>query len=174
MSRLIVYLLTGLLVVLVQTAFLAFFPLRPLKPEFLLILTVYLALHESLIKGGLLVYLFGSLYDVFAGPFWGLHGFTFLLVYYFTRGIASRMNTESSASLIVLVGSGTILHVAALFFSLAYFADISGGVWLIFWQLFPQTLLNLLATGLLIMFLSTLQRRFPRLDIPGVQRLDDV
>lgn len=174
MSRTLVYLLSGLSVVLLQTTFLAVLPLRPLKPEFLLILTIYLALHESLIKGGLLVYLLGCLYDGFAGPFLGLHGFAFLLLYFVTRVIASRMNTESSGSLIFLVGIGTLLHTVIVFLALAYFADVAGSIWLIFSQLFPQLLLNLLATGLLILLFSTVQRRFPHLIIPGVRHLDDV
>ena len=173
MNRTALYLSAGLFFVLIQTSFLSAFPIRPLKPEFLLILTIYLALHESLVKGGVLVYLLGCLYDASAGSFLGLHGLTLLLLYFSTRIIASRMNTESSSALLLLVGLGTILHAFNLFFALAYFADVVSSLSLIVRQLFPQILLNLLAAGLLVMFFNALQRYFPRLIIPGIQHLDD-
>lgn len=173
MTRLVVYFSLGFVFLLLQTTVLP--SLLPLffKPDLLLILVVYLGLNEGYVRGGSLAYVLGCLQDVFAAGYPGLYGLALLGVFLAVRGIAARLNTESSVLLLLLVGVGTLLQSALLLFALGFFAD-AGALWLIILKgLLPQILLNLLAAFLLIRMTLRLQRRFaPRLKLPGLRRLD--
>lgn len=173
MTRLVVYFSLGFVFLLLQTTVLpALLPLH-FKPDLLLILVVYLGLNEGYVRGGSLAYVLGCLQDVFAAGYPGLYGLALLGVFLAVRGMAARLNTESSVLLLLLVGVGTLLQSALLLFALGFFAD-AGALWLIILKgLLPQILLNLLAAFLLIRMTLRLQRRFaPRLKLPGLRRLD--
>jgi rod shape-determining protein MreD len=142
------------------------------KPDLLLILVVYLGLHEGYVRGGALSYVLGCLQDVFAAGYPGLHGLALLGVFLAVRGVVARLNAESSVLLLLLVAIGTLLQSALLLFALGFFAD-AGALWVIILKgLLPQILLNLLAAFLLIRITTWLLRRFaPRLKVPGLWRL---
>lgn len=173
MTRVAVYCLLGVVFIVLQTALLPVVMPLHFKPDLLLILVVYLGLNEGYVRGGALSYLLGCLQDVFAAGYPGLYGLALLVTFLAVRGAASRLNTESSALLLLLVSAGTLLQVALLTFALGFFAD-AGSLWVIILPgLLPQILLNLAATLLLIKTATRLQRRFaPRHEVPGLRRLD--
>lgn len=169
--RIAVYFSFGLLFLLFQSAlFPRLFPLY-LKPDLLLILVVYLGLNENYGSGGLLAYMFGCLLDVFAGSFMGMYGLSFLVIFFTVRGTVSFFNPENPLLLLFLVGCGTLFE-AALLLLLGFLAQ-AGDLWLIVGRwLLPQVFINLVVAWLLLFFVSWTQRRFPRLVIPGLSRLD--
>jgi rod shape-determining protein MreD len=172
MTRLFAYLSLGFFFLLLQTTLLpALLPLH-FKPDLLLILVVYLGLHEGYVRGGALSYVLGCLQDVFAAGYPGLHGLALLGVFLALRGVVARLNAESSVLLLLLVAIGTLLQSALLLFALGFFAD-AGALWVIILKgLLPQILLNLLAAFLLIRITTWLLRRFaPHLKVPGLWRL---
>ncbi|MBE0598480.1 MAG: rod shape-determining protein MreD [Desulfuromonadales bacterium] len=174
MTRIFAYYSLGFVFILLQTAlfprFLPFF----LKPDLLLVLIIYLGLNENYVRGGVLAYLLGCLLDVFAGNYLGLYGVACLATVFVVRGVADRLNTESSLLLLVLVFCGTFLQGIVLFFALGLFADAGPLLALFFGQLLPQALLNLAAALLLLQVVSALQRRFaPRSELPGLRHLNN-
>jgi rod shape-determining protein MreD len=173
MTRLIAYFSLGFVLLVLQTTLVPVLLPLHFKPDLLLILVVYLGLHEGYVRGGTLAYVLGCLQDVFAAGYPGLFGLAFLGVFLAVRGMAIRLNTESSVLLLLLVAIGTLLQSALLLFALGFFAD-AGALWVIILKgLLPQVLLNLLAAFLLIRITTWLQRRFaPRLRVPGLRRLD--
>lgn len=173
MNRSIVYLSLAGIAVVLQTVLLPLVLPSGAKPDLLLILVVYMGLHEGPWRGGLLVYLMGWAYDGVAGAFPGLHGFVLLAIFLAVRGIVTRVNTESSPLLLLLVAAGTILQVGMTTFALDFFSG-TAGVWpQMFWQMPIQLLLNSVAALFLLRLSVRLQRTFmPRRNLPGLRKLD--
>lgn len=173
MNRSVIYLLLAGMAVVVQTVLLPQLLPAGTKPDLLLILVVYMGLHEGPLRGGLLVYLMGWAYDGVAGAFPGLHGFVLLAIFLGVRGIVTRVNTESAVLLLLLVAAGTVLQVGMTTFSLDFFSG-TAGVWpQMFWQLPAQLLLNTIAAYFLLRLSVWLQRTFmPRRNLPGLRKLN--
>ena len=147
--RLLAYLGLAWLALLLQTVLLPPFFAGGLKPDLLLLLTIWISLRESPWRGGALVYGLGWLYDVHAGVYPGLHGFVLLTVFLIVCGVATRLNTDSLPLLWCLVGGSTLLQGVLIVFALGFFADAEP-FWLVMLRYLPmQLLLNLLAGYLL-------------------------
>ncbi len=170
--RIAIYLFIGLLCMLFQTIlFPRVFPIY-LKPDLLLILVVYLGVNENYGPGGILAYTFGLLLDVFAGSFMGMYGMTFLVLFFSVRGAVSFFNPENPLLLLFMVLCGTLLE-ATMLITLGFLAQVSD-LWLIILRwIIPQLIVNVLAAYLLLFIVTRLQRRFVRLEIPGLSRLDE-
>jgi rod shape-determining protein MreD len=173
MNRTLIYLAMAGVGIILQTVLLPQIITGDYKPNLLLILVIYLGLHEGPWRGGLLVYLLGWFYDGVAGAFPGLHGFVLLGIFLAVRGIVTRVNTESSPLLLLLVVAGTVLHSALTAFSLDFFSH-TARIWpQMVWQLPLQLLLNFIAALILLRITVWLQRTFmPRKNLPGLRKLD--
>ena len=170
--RIVFYALFGLACLLIQTAvFPRIIPVQ-FKPDLMLILIVYLGISEKYGSGGLFAFCIGLLYDVFAGSAFGMYGMIFLLVFFSVRSTIDYFNAENPFLLLFLVACGTVLQ-AGLLILLGALAE-AGALWQIVLQHFPgQLLANTVAAALLILTITYLQKRFPRLVVPGMQRLDE-
>jgi rod shape-determining protein MreD len=147
--QLLLYVGLAWLALLLQTVLLP--PLFPgdIKPDLLLLLTIWIGLRETPWRGGALVYGLGWLYDVYAGTYPGLHGFVLLTVFLTVCGMATRLNTDSLFLVWCLVGGGTLLQGALTVFALEFFADTER-FWAIMLRCLPaQLVYNLLAGYLL-------------------------
>jgi rod shape-determining protein MreD len=157
---------------LLQTVFLPpFFP-AGMKPDLILLLTIWLGLRESPWRGGALVYLFGCVYDLHAGTYPGLHGFVLLPIFLLVCGMATRLNTESLSLLWCLVLGGTLLQSVLTVFALEFFADVAR-FWALVLDVLPgQLVLNLAAGYLLWRLARRWGRSFSRLRalFPWLQR----
>jgi len=147
--RLLLYLGLACLALLLQTVFLPPLFAGGLKPDLLLLLTIWIGLRESPWRGSAIVYGLGWLCDSYAGVYPGLHGFVLLTVFLTVCGIVTRLDIESLPLLWCLIGGGTLLQGVMTVFALEFFADVER-----FWQLMltilpGQLLLNLLAGYLL-------------------------
>lgn len=173
MNRVLIYLAMAGMAVILQTVLLPVVLRGYYKPDLLLILVIYLGLHEGPWRGGLLVYLLGWCYDGMAGAFPGLNGFILLGIFLAVRGIVTRVNTESSPLLLLLVAAGTVLQSALVAFALDFFSQ-TASLWpQMVWQLPMQLLLNFLAALVLLRVTVWLQRTFlPRKKLPGLRKLD--
>lgn len=173
MNRVLVYLLLGGAAIVLQTAFLPHFLPYGFKPDLLLILVIYLGLHERTWRGATLVYALGWAYDVFAGSFPGLHGFVLLGIFLTVRAAVSRVNAESSLLLMGLVLLGSLMQAVLTIFALEFFVE-GGDFWpMIFWPLPLQIVLNVLAGFILLRAALWAQLRFmPRRRVPGLHKLD--
>lgn len=173
MNRVLIYLLLGGIAIVLQSALLAHFLPHGFKPDLILILVIYLGLHERTWRGAALVYGLGWAYDVFAGNFPGLHGFVLLGIFLSVRAIVSRVNAESSLLLMGLVLLGSLLQAALTLFALEFFVE-GGDFWpVILWPLPLQICLNVLAAFILLRLALWAQLRFvPRRRVPGLHKLD--
>ncbi len=172
MTRIVAYFSVGYLLMLLQSACLPRLIPFHFTPDLLLVLTVYLGLHEGYLRGSALAYLLGCLMDVFAGHYLGLYGMALLATFLLVRSAAGRLNTESSVLLLLMVCCGTLFHGLVLA-AMGFLAE-AGPLWVqILGRLFPQMLLNLAAAWILLKIVVGLQRRLlPRREIPGLKRLD--
>jgi rod shape-determining protein MreD len=173
MNRTLIYLAMAGIAVILQTVFLPLVLQGYYKPDLLLILVIYLGLHEEPRSGGLLSYLLGWCYDGVAGSFPGLNGFILLGIFLAVRGIVTRVNTESSPLLLLLVLVGTLLQSVLAAFALDFFNQATR-IWpQMAWQLPVQLLLNFIAAFVLLRLTVWLQRTFmPRKVLPGLRKLD--
>lgn len=173
MNRILVYLAMAGVAMILQTVLLPLVLPGVYKPDLLLILVIYLGLHEEPWSGGLLVYILGWCYDGMAGAFPGLNGFLLLGIFLAVRGIVTRVNTESSPLLLLLVVVGTVMQTAMAAFALDFFSQ-AASIWpQMAWQLPVQLLLNFLAALVLLRLTVWLQRTFlPRRALPGLRKLD--
>ena len=173
MSRTFIYLAMAGIAVALQTVVFPVLLQGYYKPDLLLILVVYLGLHEESRRGGMLVYLLGWAYDGVAGGFPGLNGFVLLGVFLAVRAIVSRVNTESSPLLLLLVIAGSVLQFVLMAFALDFFSQTSQ-IWSqMAWQLPIQLLFNFIAALVLLRLSLWLQRTFmPRKALPGLRKLD--
>ena len=173
MNRTLIYLAMAGIAVVMQTVLLPLVLQGETKPDLLLILVIYLGLHEGPWRGGLLVYLLGWCFDGVAGVFPGLSGFVLLGIFLAVRAIVARVNTESSPLLLLLVLVGTVQQSVTTAFALDFFSQTER-VWVqIIWRLPVQLLLNFVAAFVLLRLSVRLQRTFlPRKDLPGLRKLD--
>jgi rod shape-determining protein MreD len=162
MMRVLAYALLAVAALLLQTVLLP--PLFPggVKPDLVLLLTIWIGLRETPWRAGLIVYVLGWLYDVHAGTFPGLHGFVLLTVCLTVSGMATRLNTESLPLVWCLVGGGTLLQGSLVMFAVEFFAD-TGPFWMVMLQVLPvQLLLNVVGAWLIY----RLAMRFLREPLP--------
>ncbi len=171
MIRLLALLALALLCLLLQTSVLPSFLPSAVRPELLLLLTVYLMLIEDFVRGGVLAWSFGWLLDVTAGSFLGLHGAVYLTIFLLGRWAILSLNGESRFLLLVMVAAVSFLQPLLLLF-FGFFADL-GGMWLVVLQrLVLQAGINSLCAGLLLLLVTYLHRRYPgRLRLPGIIHL---
>ncbi len=173
MNRTMIYLAMAGIAVVLQTVLLPLVLYGYYKPDLLLILVIYLGLQEESLRGGLMAYLLGWCYDGVAGTYPGLNGFVLLGIFLAVRGIVTRVNTESSALLLLLVLAGTVLQTLILAFALDFFSQASR-IWpQMLWQLPVQLLMNFISAFVLLRLTVWLQRTFlPRRKLPGLRKLD--
>ena len=170
--RIAFYALFGLIGLLIQTAvFPRIFPFY-LKPDLILILIVYIGVSEKDSSGGLLSFCIGLLHDVFAGTAFGMHGMIFLAIFFGVRSTISFFNAENPFLLLFLVFCGTLFQ-SGLLVILGSLAE-AGALWQIVLHHLPgQLLINVVSAAVLMLSVTYLQKRFFRLVVPGMQRLDE-
>ncbi len=173
MSRIWIYIGVAGLGILLQSVLLPHILPHGFKPDLMLILVIYLGLHEQTWRGACLVYVFGWAFDVVAGSFPGLHGFVLLGIFLAVRAIVSRVNAESSVLLMGLVLLGSLLQSVLMIFALEFFID-EGLFWpMVLWPLPFQVLSNVLTAFLLLKLALWFQLTFlPRAHVPGLRKLD--
>lgn len=173
MNRTLIYFALAGMAVVLQTVILPVLFPGDYKPDLILLLVVYLGLHEDLWRGGLVVYLMGWLFDGVGGAFPGLYGFVLLAIFLAVRGLVTRVNTESSLLLLLLVMAGTVLQGFLVTFALDFFRQDVSVLTQIAWQIPVQLLLNFVAALVCLSLAVWLQRTFmPRRKLPGLRKLD--
>ena len=173
MNRNLIYLALAGVAVILQTVIFPTLLQGYYKPDFILILVIYLGLHEEPLRGGLLVYFMGWCYDGVAGVFPGLNGFVLLGIFLAARGVVTRVNAESSSLVLLLVVAGTIMQSAMVAFALDFFGRTVRFWPQIAWQTPVQVMINLFAAFVLLRLTVWLQKTFmPRKSLPGLRKLD--
>jgi rod shape-determining protein MreD len=82
MRRIVVPLLAGIVLTSLQATIVMFLPIQRIRPDFVLIFTVYLGLSYPPISGGILAFCMGYLTDLFSGNTVGFYTLTRPLLFY--------------------------------------------------------------------------------------------
>jgi rod shape-determining protein MreD len=155
----------GLLMVLLQTTFLHFFPL---VPDLILVLCVYWGLHHPTVGAVLASFVLGYSVDVVSSPILGINAFAmslvFLAVYLSSRSI--WLHNHLVSAIVVLLAS--LVKGVALVLVSAIFLSTEG-----FWMgALRYILLEALVAALLAPFVFALLRRgqtyLEKVQIPGL------
>ena len=94
MKRFVPLLLAGILLLILQTTWLSFFPIQRIRPDLLLIFTLYLAFLFPPLLGGILAFFMGYLMDLFSGNPLGFYTFSRTLVFFATQFLKERFYLE--------------------------------------------------------------------------------
>ena len=155
----------GLLMVLLQTTFLHFFPL---VPDLILVLCVYWGLHHPTVGAVLASFVLGYSVDVVSSPILGINAFAmslvFLAVYLSSRSI--WLHNHLVSAVVVLLAS-LVKGVALVLVSVIFLR--TEGFWL---GALRYILLEALVAALLAPLVFTLLRRgqtyLEKVQIPGL------
>jgi rod shape-determining protein MreD len=98
MRRIFLPLLVGVLLLILQTTLLPFFPIHRIRPDILLIFTLYLGLSFPPLSGGFLAFFMGYLMDLFSGNALGFYTLSRPLVFFAAQFFRERFYMEGSYS----------------------------------------------------------------------------
>lgn len=150
MRRIIPPLLVGILFLILQTTGLSSFPIHRLRPDILLIFTLYLAFLFPPIFGGILAFLMGYLMDLFSGNAFGFYTFSRPLVFFVAQFFKERFYLEGfSFQFLFAFVFGMLEGVLILFLMNALQPVSMGKLYpLLFTFLLPQSFFTGLVTPL--------------------------
>jgi rod shape-determining protein MreD len=94
MKRFFLLLLVGVFLLILQTTWLSSFPVHRLRPDLLLIFTLYLAFLFPPTLGGILAFLMGYLMDLFSGNTFGFYALSRTLVFFVAQFLKERFYLE--------------------------------------------------------------------------------
>jgi rod shape-determining protein MreD len=98
MKRAILPFLVGTLFLILQTTVLSSFPAQRVRPDLLLVFTLYLAFLFPPVLGGILAFLMGYLMDLFSGNASGFYTFSRPFVFFAAQFFKERFYLEGLSS----------------------------------------------------------------------------
>ncbi|MCC6847752.1 MAG: rod shape-determining protein MreD [Deltaproteobacteria bacterium] len=119
-----IYVMAGTLALLFQTTVLHGLTGGRIIPDLVLILCVYLGLHEHNIGGATGAFLLGYLFDSFSGSLVGLHAFAMTIVYLIVYLVSRRLWMDNAVSGVAMVFLGSLLKGVAIVAALAAYLSI--------------------------------------------------
>jgi rod shape-determining protein MreD len=154
MKRIAIPLFLGIVLISLQTTLVMFLPIQPIRPDFVLIFTLYLALSYPPISGGVLAFIMGYLTDLFSGNALGFYTLTRPLLFYAVQIYRSRFYLEGFTFQFLLTSVAVLLEGFLILLLLICLNPFPlPNVYLPFFTvLFPQSLV----TGLLAPVLFSL------------------
>ena len=93
------------------------------KPNFLLILTVYIALYRSIPEGGLLSLLSGYFFDIFSGAPQGLYMCAFILVFFYIKVLSQAFYIHAKHLEALCIFLGSLIYFVLILVLLLIFTD---------------------------------------------------
>jgi rod shape-determining protein MreD len=110
MKRFVLLFLIGIFLLVLQTTWLSFFPIQRIRPDLLLIFTLYLAFLFPPFLGGILAFFTGYLMDVFSGNTLGLYAFSRTLAFFATQFLKERFYLEGFSFQFLFVFTFSLLE----------------------------------------------------------------
>jgi rod shape-determining protein MreD len=151
MRRIVLPLLVGIVFLILQTTLLASFPIERIRPDILLILTLYLAFLFPTITGGILAFLMGYLMDLLSGSALGFYTFSRPLIFFVAQFFKGKFYVEGFSSQFLFAFVSAILEGMLILILMNALQPLSlGNLYpLLFTSLLPQSFFTGLATPLL-------------------------
>ncbi|MEA2625732.1 MAG: rod shape-determining protein MreD [Candidatus Binatota bacterium] len=113
--------ITAALALVMQTTV---FQFLPLIPDMLLILCVYLGLHQHSVGGSAGAFLLGYFNDSFSGNLVGLHAFAMSLVFILVYLVSKRLWMDNVVSNVAVVFVASVLKAATISALLAFYLSL--------------------------------------------------
>ncbi len=111
---------------LLQTTVLPLAAIGRATPDLLLIICVYLGLHQHSVPGAFGAFVLGYLQDTFSGSVVGLNAFGMCLVFITVYLTSRRLWVDNAVSKIVVVFLASVLKTMALLALAAFFMSVDG------------------------------------------------
>lgn len=128
--------------IILQTAFFPAHLADPFKPDLLIIFVVYMGFRERVRLGGICSFLLGLVQDSLSGQYFGLSGFTFLLIFIVLKAVSHRFYTESRWLMVFGVFLASIINGLAVILLLAVFSVADGTYATVFSDIFQHSAMN--------------------------------
>jgi rod shape-determining protein MreD len=103
MKRVLLFILLGVIVLTLQTTLLGFFPIQRIRPDFMLIFTLFLGFLFPPGPGAILAFFLGYLMDLFSGSTFGFYAFSRPLLFYGAYLFKSKFYLEGFSSQFIFV-----------------------------------------------------------------------
>jgi rod shape-determining protein MreD len=100
--------------ILLETTVVHFLPLGPIMPDLVVILCVYLALHEHSVAGALGAFLLGYFVDSFSGDALGLHAFAMSLIFVLVYLLARQLWMDNLFTNVAVVFGASLLKAVSV------------------------------------------------------------
>ena len=124
----VLFVVIAVAALLLQTAVLPLFAIGRATPDLLLIICVYLGLHQHSVAGAVGAFVLGYLQDTFSGSVVGLNAFAMCLVFTMVYLTSRRLWVDNAVSKVVVVFLSALLKTVAIFALAAVFMSVNG-VW---------------------------------------------
>jgi rod shape-determining protein MreD len=147
-----------ILAVILQVAFLPSHLADPFKPNLFMIFIVYLGFRGSIRWGGVLAFLLGLLQDSISGIYFGLNGFSCLLIFILVKTLAHRLYTDSRALIVLSVFLATVLNGFLNLLLLLLFSVADGIYSSVLSAIVPQGLMTALIAYMVCSFVFSGKR----------------
>ncbi len=151
MKRFALPLFAGVLFLIMQTTLLSFLPIQRIRPDILLIFTLYLTFLLPPISGGILAMCLGYLMDLFSGNALGFYTFTRPLLFFAAHFFKEQFYLEGFSSQFLFAFAFGLLEGFLIFVLLNALQPVSLGTLspALFTFLLPQSFFTGLITPIL-------------------------
>jgi rod shape-determining protein MreD len=141
-------LFVGILLLILQATLLPFFPIHRIRPDILLIFTLYLGLSFPPFSGGFLAFSMGYLMDLFSGNALGFYTLSRPLVFFAAQFFRERFYVEGFYSRFLFAFIYSMLEGFLIFILMnAFHSTPLGNLYpLLFTFLLPQSFFTALVT----------------------------
>jgi rod shape-determining protein MreD len=148
MKRFVLPLFAGILFLILQTTLLSFLPIQRIRPDILLIFTLYLGLSFPPVSGGILAFLMGYLMDLFSGNALGFYALSRPLVFFAAQFFRERFYLEGFYSKFLFAFIYAVLEGLLIFLLMnaLHPAPLGGLYPLLLTFLLPQSFFTALVT----------------------------
>jgi rod shape-determining protein MreD len=124
----------------------------PFKPNVLLIFVVYFGFRTGYRFGAPCSFLLGLIQDSFSGQYFGLNGFSFLLIFTLYHEVAARLYTGSRTLLVLGTMLAIVMNATIQFLLLLLFSTSDGAFSSIFGAILPQGFATALVAVCVVIF----------------------
>jgi rod shape-determining protein MreD len=130
----------------------------PFQPNLLILFVVYLGFHADMSYGAPSAFLLGLVHDSLSGLYFGLNGFSFLLIYLLYHELANRLYTGSRALMVVGTFLATVVNACVHLLILLLFSASQGVYASIIQAMVPQCFMNSLL-AVILFFMTPLGKK---------------
>lgn len=152
MTNRIKFILLFVFAIILQAALLPSHFSDPFKPNLLIMFVVYMGFRESIRLGGIGSLLTGLVQDSLSGVYFGLSGFSFLVIFIAFKAVSHRFYTDSRSLMVIGVFFASIFNALIQLLLLTLFSVGDGIFSSILTATMPQAVVNAVVAAIAFRF----------------------